>query len=91
VNSRALADRLCRTPGVRPLFPGREHFHEQAFALPKPATEVIEELAQQRILAGVALGEDYPELGDALLVCVTETKSAAEIERFTDALAAVVG
>jgi glycine dehydrogenase subunit 1 len=90
-NPRALADRLCRIPGVRPLFPGREHFHEQAFALPKPATEVIEKLAHRRILAGVALGEDYPELGDALLVCVTETKSAAEIERFTDALATVVG
>ena len=52
---------------------------------------MIEQLAQQRILAGVALGEDYSEHGDALLVCVTETKSAAEIERFSDALAAVIG
>ena len=95
-NTRTLAERLTRIAGVRAVFPQREHFHEQAFALPIPATEAIERLAQQRILAGVALGEDYPGIdgqdhGDALLVCVTETKSAAEIERFADALAAIVG
>ena len=90
-NTRLLADRLLRIPGVRAVFPERAHFHEQAFALPIPAADAIEQLAQQRILAGVALGEDYSEHGDALLVCVTETKSTAEIERFSDALAAVIG
>jgi glycine dehydrogenase subunit 1 len=90
-NMRTLAGRLLRIPGVRAAFPERTHFHEQAFVLPVPASAVIERLAQQRILAGVSLGEDYPGIGDALLVCVTETKSAADIERFATALADVVG
>jgi len=90
-NTQALAERLLRIPGVRAAFPGRTHFHEQAFVLPKPATEVIEKLAGQRMLAGFALGEDYASLdGDALLVCATETKSAADIERFAAAISAAV-
>ncbi|MEO8742308.1 MAG: glycine dehydrogenase, partial [Lysobacteraceae bacterium] len=82
--------------GVRAAFPERTHFHEQAFVLPKPAAEVIEQLAEQRIVAGVSLAEEFPELaqsalGDALLVCATETKTAADLERFAAAIAALVG
>jgi glycine dehydrogenase subunit 1 len=90
-NTRALAERLLRIPGVRAAFPQRVHFHEQAFVLPKPATEVIEKLAGQRILAGVALGDEYPSLDQALLVCVTETKSAADLDRFAAAISVAVG
>ncbi|HTA64876.1 MAG TPA: aminomethyl-transferring glycine dehydrogenase subunit GcvPA [Xanthomonadaceae bacterium] len=89
-NTSALASKLRRIPGVRAVFPDRVHFHEQAFALPKPAAEVIEKLASQRILAGFALGEEYAALGDALLVCVTETKNEADLDRFAAALAAAL-
>ena len=64
----------------RSLF-ARTFFHEFAVALPKPATSIIESLAHENIVAGVALGDEYPELGDALLVCATETKTAADIDR----------
>jgi glycine dehydrogenase subunit 1 len=84
-NTRALRDRLASIPGVRVLFP-RTCFHEVALALPKPASEIIERLARENIVAGVALGEEYPELGDALLVCATETKIHADIERFAVAM-----
>ncbi len=70
---------------MRALFP-RACFHEVALVLPKPASEVIEQLAKENIVAGVALGEEYPELGDALLVCATETKSSADIDRFASAM-----
>jgi glycine dehydrogenase subunit 1 len=83
--TRALRDRLVSIPGVRVLFP-RACFHEVALALPKPASEIVERLAHENIVAGVALGEEYPELGDALLVCATETKSSADIERFAVAM-----
>lgn len=89
-NTRALAQRLLRIPGVRPLFPEQAHFHEQAFILPMPAREVIERLADEHILAGYALGEEYPALGDALLVCVTETKNEADLDRFAAAIAAAI-
>jgi glycine dehydrogenase subunit 1 len=84
-STRALRDRLESIPGVRALFT-RPCFHEIALALPKPASEIIERLAHENIVAGVALGEEYPELGDALLVCATETKTSADIERFASAM-----
>jgi glycine dehydrogenase subunit 1 len=89
-NTAALAERLLRIPGVRAAFPERAHFHEQAFVLPKPATEIVERLAEQRILAGVSLAEDFPALDDALLVCATETKTPADLDRLADAISALV-
>lgn len=80
-NARALTARVTKIPGVSVRFPST-HFHEAALVLPKGARSVIESLAASKIVAGVALGADYPELGDALLVCATETKIAEDIERF---------
>lgn len=88
-NARLLRDRLAVLPGVKPQFV-RPGFHEFALSLPLPATEVVERLAGERILAGVALGEDYPELGDALLVCATETKSEADLDRYAEALGRIL-
>ena len=89
-NARALRTKLTAVPGVRTLF-ARPGFHEFALALPQPAATVIESLAEdERILAGVALGDDFPELGDALLVCSTETKTGPDLDRFASAMARVV-
>jgi glycine dehydrogenase subunit 1 len=84
-NARSLRDALLAIPGVRVLFP-RPFFHEFVLSLPLPASDVVEALAREGIVAGVALGEDYPELGDALLVCVTETKTPADLDLFVAAL-----
>ena len=89
-NLRALRERLLRIPGVEPLFPGHVHFHELALKLPRPAADVVDALAARRIVAGVSLGEEYPEHGDALLVCTTETKSASDLDAFAEALANVL-
>ena len=85
-NTRALRDKLCAIPGVQPLF-ARPFFHEVALRLPHPAHEVIEKLAaDDDIVAGFALGEEYPQFENALLVCETETKTAADLDRFAAAL-----
>jgi len=88
---RALDRLLTAIPGVRPLFPERPFFHERAYLLPTPATGLVEQLAGERIVAGVAIGEEYPERGDALLVCCTETKSGEDLERFAGRVAAALG
>jgi glycine dehydrogenase subunit 1 len=89
-STRKLRERLEQISGVRALFPQQPHFHEVALQLPRPASEIIERLAAQRIVAGVAIGEEYPGLGDALLVCATETKTDDDIEQFAQALAAAL-
>jgi glycine dehydrogenase subunit 1 len=43
-------------------------------------------MAQNGVLAGFDLSVDYPELGNALVVCATETKNDADLNRFVTAL-----
>jgi glycine dehydrogenase subunit 1 len=85
-NTRALRDKLCAIAGVKQLF-ARPFFHEVALQLPRPAHEVIEKLAAgDDIVAGFALSEEYPGYENVLLVCATETKTAADLDRFAMAL-----
>jgi glycine dehydrogenase subunit 1 len=80
---------LTRVPGVRSLFCA-PYFHEAVLALDRPVAPVLQKLADRGILAGFDLTEHYPELGHALLVCATETKTSADIERYAAALAEVM-
>jgi glycine dehydrogenase subunit 1 len=84
-NTTRLSALLCEIPAVEPLFSGPV-FHEQALQLPMPTAEVLQGLAGDAILGGFDLGREYPELGDALLICATEMRSEAEMMLFRDRL-----
>lgn len=77
------ADRLAQVPGVRVLNNG--FFNEFTVMLGgKPAREIVRDLADRGVLAGVSLGRLYPgvaALEQALLVAVTETTTEDDIER----------
>jgi glycine dehydrogenase subunit 1 len=79
--ARELVAALGRVPGVRPAFTG-PFFHEAVLQLDRPVTPVLKALGRAAILGGLDLSGDYPELGHALLVCATETKTAADIDRY---------
>jgi len=51
---------------------------------------VLTMLAERGIAGGLDLAPSYPELGHALLVCATETKSHADIETYEHALRAAL-
>ncbi len=84
-NTVRLAEKLSALPGVSKVF-SRPVFHELVLRLNKPAEQVLAELAQQNILGGFDLSEHYPELGHALLVCATETKTTADLDAYTQQL-----
>jgi glycine dehydrogenase subunit 1 len=84
-NTRVLRDALCAIDGVRQVF-SSAFFHEVAVRVSKPAREVIEALATQGVLAGVAVGENYSDFDDVLLVCATECRTADDITRFAASL-----
>ncbi|EDY85513.1 glycine dehydrogenase (decarboxylating) [gamma proteobacterium HTCC5015] len=84
-NTQALADRVCQIDGVERVFEGAS-FHEVALRLPKPVAEVIDAMEDQGILAGYDLTQRYSELGDALLLCATETKTDDDLEQYAQAL-----
>jgi glycine dehydrogenase subunit 1 len=88
-NTSALCAQACAIPGVKKLFSG-DHFHEVVLQLPVPAGDVVEQFALRDIQAGFLLSEEYHELTNCILVCVTETKSAEDIALFVSTLEKVV-
>jgi glycine dehydrogenase subunit 1 len=63
-------------------------FKEFVVQCPLPVAELNRLLMDEYgILGGYDLGEDYPELKDHMLICVTEMNSRAEIETLAEALA----
>jgi glycine dehydrogenase subunit 1 len=77
---------LVRVKGVKLAFE-RPRFHEAVLQLDRPVAPVLAELARRGIVGGFDLSTDYPELGNALLVCATETRSSEDIEKYANALA----
>jgi glycine dehydrogenase subunit 1 len=63
---------------------------EFAVKLDAPVDAVLERCAAEGVAAGVPLGADYPELGEGLLVAVTERRSKADIDRLAEVLGAAV-
>ncbi len=84
------ATRLTQLPGVRLRFPQVPFFKEFVLELPRPAHAVCEQLLEKGIIAGLPLSDYYPDMPNALLVCVTEVRTRDEIDRFVDAMAGVV-
>jgi glycine dehydrogenase subunit 1 len=81
---------LTRIEGVRLAFDG-PRFHEAVIRLDRPVQPVLAALAERGIVGGLDLGRDFPELGHALLVCATETRSSADIARYAGELAGLLG
>jgi glycine dehydrogenase subunit 1 len=82
-NALALIGLLDAVPGVKRLFSGVV-FHEFVLQLDAPVAAVLHALKAQGILGGLAVSGDYPELGNALLVCATETKRDDDLARYAD-------
>ena len=85
-NTLSLVEQLETLKGVKRIFSG-DLFHEAVVTLPTPVAGVLKTLKNQGVLAGLDLSEHYPELGNALLVCATETKIASDLEKYVSHLA----
>jgi glycine dehydrogenase subunit 1 len=88
-NTLALVSRLIRIRGIARAFSGAI-FHEAVLRLPVPVAPVLRAMRAQRILGGCDLTQDYPELGHALLVCATETRTSDDIARYGAQLERVI-
>ena len=86
-NTHALVAAATAIPGIAQRFDA-PFCHEAVLDLGQPAEPVAAAMAAHGILAGLPLGRFYPELGNCLLVCATEKRTAAEIEAFGQALQA---
>lgn len=79
--TRELVSMLTQIKGVALCF-AAPYFHEVVIKLPCSAELILAELSKQRIQGGFDLSAAYPELGDCLLICVTETKTTEALAGF---------
>jgi glycine dehydrogenase subunit 1 len=86
----SLAEYAKQLLGFPPLFSEQTTFKEFAIRVGRPAKEVVREARAHGVHPGYALGRDYPGMDDALLVCVTEKRSPADIDRLAEVLEEVV-
>ncbi len=77
----ALVERLTAITGVDRVF-DRPVFHEAVLRLRSPANDVLRALEGQGILGGYSLTQHYPQLGEAILVCATETRVPQDIDSY---------
>jgi glycine dehydrogenase subunit 1 len=84
-NTAALTVLAAGIHGVKIAFHG-PHFHEVVLHLAKPAASVLAKMEAQGVLGGYNLSESYPQLGSAILVCATETKTDADLQQYVAAL-----
>jgi len=88
-NTLSLITAISKIDGVKVAF-NNPCFHESVIQLARPASEVLDELIQYGILGGYDLSKDYPELGNAIVICATETKTDADIAAYSEAMHAVM-
>ena len=83
----AAAERLAQVPGVTLI--NSTFFNEFTLDLGKEARPIVRALADKGVLAGVSLGRLYPgadALENGLVVAVTETTTAEDVETLAAAL-----
>ena len=84
-NLVGLLHKLARIPGVSRRFRAPV-FHEVVLSLGAAPEVVLQRLRTEGVLAGLDLTRWYPELDNAILVCATETKTEADLERYASGL-----
>jgi glycine dehydrogenase subunit 1 len=84
--TRYCREALLAIDGVEPVA-SAPTFREFAVRTPVAADVVVDRMADEGYLAGVALGDEY---GDGLLVAVTERRTRDEIDGFVAAMEKVI-
>ncbi|MFZ1994764.1 MAG: aminomethyl-transferring glycine dehydrogenase subunit GcvPA [Solirubrobacteraceae bacterium] len=82
-------DRLGAIDGVHMLH-DQPVVREFAITLDAPVGAVIDRCVAQGVNPGYALGRDYPEYANGLLVAITEKRTRAHIDRLAEVLAGAV-
>jgi glycine dehydrogenase subunit 1 len=81
-----LAGALAAVPG-HAVLGAAPFFNEFVVRCPRPVAEVNDRLLRAGIIGGYDLGADYPALGQAMLLAVTELNGRADLDRLVEVLA----
>ncbi len=65
-------------------------YNEFTVRTPRPATDVLLELADKKILGGIALDQFWPDMKNDFLVAVTELNTREQMDQYADALRGIL-
>jgi glycine dehydrogenase subunit 1 len=85
------AEAVGRVPGFALKFPHAPFFNEFVVTCPAPAQTICDRLEGEGILPGLPLGRFGAGMERDLLVCATEARTTADIERLAGALGRAAG
>ncbi len=88
-NNKKMLEKLTSKKSITRTF-NQSFFHESVINIAADNASVLKKLAANNIVGGINLKSDYPELGDAILVCATEKRTVKEIDFFTEQLATAI-
>jgi glycine dehydrogenase subunit 1 len=84
-----LYEMLTELSGVESVF-ATPFFNEFVIRLPRKVDEVLHALAKYHIQGGYNLKSAFPDLGECLLVCATETKTQEDFDLYVKCLQEVL-
>jgi glycine dehydrogenase subunit 1 len=87
-NTRRLVEKLSGDH-FRPRFE-RPCFHEAVMTSTLPLKRLLRPLYAHNLQPGYVLTDDYPQLGESMLVCATETKTEEDLDLYRDYLARAI-
>jgi glycine dehydrogenase subunit 1 len=87
----ALCEYAKERLGLPLVFAQKTTLKEFAIRVGRPAGDVIREARRLGVHPGYPIGRDYAGMDDCLLVCVTEKRTPADVDRLADVLAEVRG
>jgi glycine dehydrogenase subunit 1 len=79
-------EEICKIPGFKSPWTSSYFFNEFTIECPQPAEKILSVLDSKNILGGYPLSQDYPEIKNGILCCVTEKRTKSEIDQFINTL-----
>lgn len=84
-----LREELSKIPGLSLKFKGPV-FNEFVLQLPVAPSQLEPYFREKKIIPGVKLEEDYPQLKNCLLICATEVHSKDQLDKLVEVMAAAL-
>ncbi|MEF8848349.1 MAG: aminomethyl-transferring glycine dehydrogenase subunit GcvPA [Candidatus Thermoplasmatota archaeon] len=87
--AQKLSEKLEEINGIEKKFTG-QHFNEFVVKTKKDINKIYDQLIQEKIIPGLLLEDDYPDLKNCMLTGITETYDERQIKRLASSIREVI-
>lgn len=87
--AKQLSKMIGQVSGYRSPYFKASHFNEFVIECPRPVEGLLKSLVAKGVQGGISLARDFKELGNAMLVAVSESNSDDEMNALVEAMGAI--